>query len=274
MRRVSEHDPSARADTEQEGTLRDLTALVRIARRGFRRDVAQLVEALHDGALLVPLAKPLPGAEIGRSHVPTTEEVRLAPHLLANEQGQGLVALFSDADALRTVGQYAHWKTGEGPDLDYCTLPALAALDLALQLVDGERIVAAVINPADEHELVLLRHELGALCQQNAIPLVGYVSALPLSPDEQVLVADAGPVDVRLGRAIEGVLASHEDVIGHQMQHTFNAERDLEPHPTLKLRLRAGAALDRDALCQKLFAAVEGLLPEPGYIDVLFEEDS
>lgn len=272
MPRVSEHDSSAAADSGDEGALRDLTPLVRVARRGFRRDVGQLVEALEAGALLVPLAKPLPGAEIGRSHVPETDEVRLAPHLLANEQGQGLVALFSDADALRTVGQYANWKTGEGPDLDYCTLPALAALDLALQLVDGERIVAAVINPADEHELVLLRHELGALCQRNAIPLVGYVSALPLSPDEQVLVADAGPVDARLSAAIEGVLAAEVEVLGHRMQHTFNAERDLEPHPTLKVQLRAGSTLDRDALCRTLFAEVEGLLPEPGYIDVLFEE--
>jgi hypothetical protein len=119
--------------------------------------------------------------------------------------------------------------------------------------------------------LLLQRHELGAIVSGKAIPLVGYVSAIAMDPNEPVLVAEIGPVDPRLTAAIEGCLKGLAGVLGYRLEQCFNAERDLEPHPTLTLSVDDSAEVDQQALGQRLFAALEGLLPEPGYIDVLFE---
>jgi hypothetical protein len=266
---VSPSEPERDAD---EAAPLDLTPFIQRARRGFRRDVAALIEALKEGVLMVPLAKPIDGVAVGQVvDSARGDEVSLVPHLLADEHGVGIVPLFSDADILKTVGQYAHWKTGEDGDLDYCTLPAQTAMDLAQQLVDGTRIRAVVLNPADEDELLLQRHELGAIVSGKAIPLVGYVSAIAMDPNEPVLVAEIGPVDPRLTAAIEGCLKGLAGVLGYRLEQCFNAERDLEPHPTLTLSVDDSAEVDQQALGQRLFAALEGLLPEPGYIDVLFE---
>jgi hypothetical protein len=60
-------------------------------------------------------------------------------------------------------------------------------------------------------------------------------------------------------------------VKGYRLQQTFNAERDLEPHPTLFLELVDPTSVDVEELNRRLAETLEGKLPEPGYIDVLFD---
>jgi SseB protein N-terminal domain len=261
---------------ESEGSepalYKDLTDFVRIARRGLRSDVAKLVEQLEDGALLVPLAKVIDDVPVGEALVAADGEVRLAPHLLPDREGAYFVPLFTDADVLRTVGQYLEWSTDGDDDLQYCTLPARAALDIALQLIDDTTIRGLVINPSDEHELILRRYEVGALAQGQAIPLVGYVNEIPMRADENRLVSelDKAPAP-ELIAAIESCLSGLPGVRGYRLQQTFNAERDVEPHPTLFLELPDPDAVDLDDLNRRLAETLDGKLPEPGYIDVLFD---
>lgn len=263
----------ATADSSVEYVLHDLTELIKRAKRGLRRDVQPLVDVLDEGGLLVPLAKSVAGVPVGEVvEADQHEELTLAPHLLAAGDGATFVPLFTDSDILRSMGQYLAWTT-EGGELEFCTLPARVALDLALQLVDGESVMGALINPSDESELFLQRHELGALVQGRAVPLVGYVEALPELPDEEVLIAELDqPPSPELVRAIEGCLEGMEGVTGYRIEQTFNRERDLEPHPTLTIEVSAEVELERDALSRSLFAELEGKLPEPGYIDVIFEQ--
>lgn len=259
-------------DDQEPLTYSDLSNVVRTARRGFKSDVAQLAAALPGGALLVPLAKSLADVPLGEDVVPEDGEVSLVPHLLPEEDGALFVPLFTDADVLKTVGQYLEWSTEGDTELQYCTLPALVALDLALQLVDGKRVVGAVINPSDEHELLLARNELGALASGSAIPLVGYVQQIPLDKSEASLVAQSDqPPSAELLAAIKACLSHFPDVTDFELRHTFNPERDLEPHPTLVLKVTDESAVNLDELNQRLGTYVEGKLPEPGYIDVLFE---
>lgn len=260
------------SDDQEPLTYNDLSDVVRTARRGFRSDVAQLAAALPGGALLVPLAKAISDVPVGEDVVPEDGQVSLVPHLLPEEDGALFVPLFTDSDILETVGQYLEWSTEGDTELQYCTLPALVALDLALQLVDGKRVVGAVLNPSDEDELLLSRDELGALASGNAIPLVGYVQQIPLDKSEASLIAQSDqPPSPELLAAIEQCLSHFPDVRGFELRHTFNPERDLEPHPTLFLRVTDEAAVNLDELNQRLGTHVEGKLPEPGYIDVLFE---
>ena len=251
----------------------DLSDVVRTARRGFRSDVAQLAAALAGGALLVPLAQALRDVPVGEEVVPEEGQVTLVPHLLPEQDGGALfVALFTDADVLKTVGQYLEWSTEGDTDLQYCTLPALVALDLALQLIDGKRVLGAVINPSDDHELLLTRDELGALATGNAIPLVGYVQQIPLDKSEASLVAQSDqPPSPELLAAVQACLAQFPGVTDFELRHTFNPERDLEPHPTLVLKVTNEAAVNLEELNERLGGYVEGKLPAPGYIDVLFD---
>lgn len=277
-------------DQEPE-TYGDLSEVVRTARRGFRSDVHVLTAALPQGALLVPLARAIADVPIGEEVVPEHGEVSLVPHLLPEKDGALFVPLFTDPDILRTVGKYLEWTTedaagttadgdaeaggAQSGELQYCTLPALVALDLAQQIIDGERVLGAVINPSDEFELVLNRNELGSIAKGQAIPLVGYVQEIPLGKDEASLVSQVDTnTDPALLAAIEECVDGLAGVHGFELRHTFNAERDLEPHPTLVLRVSNEFDVDLESLNRRLSEHVEGKLPEPGYIDVMFESDS
>lgn len=259
--------------------------MVRTARRGFRSDVQVLTAALPQGALLVPLARAIADVPLGEEVVPEDGEVSLVPHLLPEKDGALFVPLFTDPDILKTVGKYLEWATEEAAssasapptagELQYCTLPALVALDLAQQIIDGKRVLGAVINPSDEYELVLSRNELSTIAKGQAIPLVGYVQEIPLGKDEASLISNVGAApDPVLVAAIERCLDGLAGILGFELRHTFNSERDLEPHPTLVLRISNEFDIDLEALNRRLSQHVEGKLPEPGYIDVMFENPS
>ncbi len=265
-------EPSETADPEEGDALyEDLSEVVKAARRGFLRDVELLVRALPRGGLLVPLATEVRSAQ-APDGTDDDESVTIRPHLLPDRDGTSFVPLFTDADALVTVGEYLQWSTDDSNELQYCTLPALVAVELALSLLADGTVVGAVINPSDEHELVLQRHELAALSQQQALPLVGYVQEIPVADDEEVLVAElAAPPSPELIAAIEACLAHLPHVDGYALEQTFNKERDLEPHPTLTLRVKDPEAIDANKLNELLAEKLEGKLPDPGYIDVLFD---
>jgi hypothetical protein len=115
---------------------------------------------------------------------------------------------------------------------------------------------------------MLHRHEIASIVQGRAVPLVGYVGEIPFDPHEERLIAEmegGPPPDVV--QAIEDILR----MTPYGLKKTFNAERDIEPHLTLNV-IGADASVDRNALAQKLAAALDGLLPAPGYIDILFDD--
>jgi SseB protein N-terminal domain len=260
-------------ESPEPSLYKDLTECVRSARRGLRSDVAKLVAAVDEGGLLVPLARAIKDVPIGEPLVADEgEEVRLAPHLLPDQDGVFFVPLFTDADALRTVGQYLQWTTEGDTDLQFCTLPARAALDMALQLIDEASIRGLVINPSDDHELILRRQEVAAIAQGIAIPLVGYVGEIPLRSDENRLVSELDkPPSKELLTAIEQCVSGVPGISGYRLRQTYNSERDLEPHPTLFLELKSPGDVDMELLNQRLAETLEGKLPDPGYIDVLFD---
>jgi hypothetical protein len=71
----------------------DLTHWVQGARRGLRRDVADLVQRLEHGELFVPLAKQVPGAPIGEQM--ELDDDLTPPHLLADEEDRLFCSMFT-----------------------------------------------------------------------------------------------------------------------------------------------------------------------------------
>ena len=225
------------------------------------------MEALDHGELFAPLAAKVEGAVYGEQ-MQVEDELKLTPHMLVDAEGKMYCALFTRPEMIEPLEEQLGWTT-DGQPLEYCAIPARAAFDMALQVMDDEDVLGLVINPLDETELVLRRAEVASIAQSQPIPLVGYVEQIPEHANDNTLLAEpADPPPPELVTALESVLAGVSEIHGYTLQRTFNAERDLEPH--LTLTLRTGAEVDREALASRVVAAIQDKLPPPGYIDVLF----
>jgi hypothetical protein len=247
----------------------DLTPAVIRARRGFRKDVAELVAALPKGRLFVPLMRRIENVAVG-VETAIGDELSLAPHLLYDEARIGYVLCFTQSDLIEAAAKRVDLKT-DGGALEYCALPASVVIEIALEIVDGERVDGLLINPFHESELVLRRHELASIAQARPIPLVGYVSDIPFSDDEERLIAKLeGPPPAAMLAAIDEVLSRSLDAPSYGLHRTFSPERDLEPHFTLNLI--HSVAEPNAALVQEIGAALEGKVPPPGYIDIVWND--
>lgn len=258
------------SDTETEVEPRPaFSNIVLAAKSGLRRDVSALMEALDGAELLVPLAKDIPDAPMGE-RLELDGELRLSPHLLPDSEGQLFSALFTHPEPLEPILSALEWTT-DGELLKLCSLPARVALEMARDVIDEKKVFGLVIDAGAETELCLTRAEINSILAGRPIPLLAYVAQIPEDERERTLLAEPGePLPDELLAALQAWLAAHPEVVAHELQRTFNADRDLEPHLTLTLRV--GAEVDRTALFQTVTAALDGFVPPPGYLDVLFRE--
>jgi hypothetical protein len=246
----------------------DLMNAIKQARRGFRRDVAALLEALEQGDLLIPLAEPVVGATVGE-RTKIEGELRLQPHFLPAPEGAQFAALFTSAELLDAMGEKLGWRTG-GAELEYCSVPGGVALQMASGTLDAQ-VQGVVFDAGADSELVLSAEEVHKLVAGEPIPLVGYVAAIP-DDHERTVVAEPGtPPPAELTAALERCLAELPELAGYELLRTYNPERDLEPHPTLKLSTRR-KDVDHQHLANHVFDAIGPHLPPPGYIDIVFAD--
>jgi hypothetical protein len=247
----------------------DLTALVRGARRGLRRDVAALEAGLDDTELFVPLMQSIEGAAEGEAMV-LDRAVEIVPHFLVDPEGLRYAALFTKPEHVEALAEPLGWLT-DGDELRVCTLPARIACELALSVIDETAVHGLVIDASQESELFLRRSELASVIAGHPVPLVGYVSELPPLEGEKVLVAEhAEPPPPALVAALESCLRELPDVKGHRVLRTFNPERDLEPHLTLELT--APPTADQRAIAERVIGTIGEHVPPPGYVDIVFED--
>jgi hypothetical protein len=241
----------------------DLTPALGTARRGFRRDTEPLTSQLDTALVYVAMAEPVQDDD---------DELRIVPQLTQTDGGQVLFPVFTSAERLREFAARLGWST-EGDELSYCSLSLRSGFDVLIDLAAEDHVEAMVIDPAEEHELLLRPNEVAELRQGHAIPLVGYVSALPPEQSERTLVSELDePPNEALLAALGQCLEQFPAVLGYRLEQTFNHERDLEPHPTLTLRTNDASEEDLQALRAKLQEIFEIPLTAPGYIDVVFED--
>jgi hypothetical protein len=103
------------------------------------------------------------------------------------------------------------------------------------------------------------------------VPLVAYVANIPRDERDRTLVAETSePAPAALLAALSSFLEATREVSDHRLDRTFNPDRDLEPHLTLRLYVQPGS--DRAKLFHEVTRALDGTVPPPGYLDVLFDE--
>lgn len=243
------------------------TRVVEAARSGLKRDVQALIDALPDAELLIPLARDLPGTPEGEP-VELTSDLVLTPHLLPDGDGHLFCALFTRPEPIGPIIAALGWTTEE-EELKICSFPARVALQMAHDAIDEKEVFGLVIDAGSDSELCLQRREIGSLLTGHALPLVGYVENIPADERERTLIAEpAEPPPAELVRALEIWIAAHPEVLEQKLERTFNSDRDLEPHLTLTLRVAGD--VDRNAVFRSVTSALDGKLPPPGYLDVLF----
>ncbi len=243
-----------------------LTLRVTEAQSGLRRHVEALIAALPEGELLVPLARDIPEAPEGE-RVEFDGELTLVPHLLPDAEGNLFSALFTQPEPLDPIVAALEWTT-DGEPLKVCAFPARIALEMALNVIDEQNVRGLVIDAGSDSELCLTRTELSNILAGHAIPLIGYVGDIPDDGQARTLIAETGPLPDALLERLASWASSAPQVRAHRLERTFNADRDLEPH--LSLTLEVGPDADRHQLFQGVTQALEGSLPPPGYLDVLF----
>jgi hypothetical protein len=159
----------------------DLTSTVIRARRGFRRDVEALVKALPKGSLFTPLMRRIENVAVGVD-TELGKELSLAPHLLYDENRIGYVLTFTRPDFIEAATQHVNLETDGGP-LEYCTLPAPVVLDVALEIVDDERVAGLLVNAFDDSELVLKRHGFASITRGRRFRWSATFPTFPFSED-------------------------------------------------------------------------------------------
>ena len=246
----------------------DLTEAVRAAQSGFRRDVQALIEALEDTDLLVPLAEHIPEAQLGED-VEVDQPLSIQPHMLLDPDGAAFCCFFTDVAFVERIAVELDWTTSGG-DLELCTIFSGYALQMALSVIDEVEVKGLVFNPGTDSELMLRREEVASIAQGQALPLVGYVDDIEAGPEETLLAEPADPPPSELVEALERVKGAIPAISELEVRRTFNPDRDREPHLTIRVKLGDETA-DRTRLARRVSKAVEGKVPPPGYIDILFE---
>jgi len=253
---------------EQEVLDDPLTVAVMRARSGLRSEVAALVEALNDAEFLVPLAADVPDVPHGE-RVETEEPLTIQPHMVLDPDGGAFCVFFTHVVFVEPIAAQLEWKT-DGDELKLCTLMAKHALSMALSVIDEVEVRGLVLNPGTDCELMLLRDEVASLAQGQALPLVGYVEDITSTDEGATLLAEpADPPPAEFLEALAEASSALEGVLDYKVQRTFNPERDREPHLTIQVRL-ANEEIDRELIASTLAEAVEGTVPPPGYVDIVF----
>lgn len=253
----------------EEELLNDaLTMAVMGARSGLRSDVAALVEVLNEAEFLVPLAADVPDVPEGE-RVETDEPLTIQPHMVLDPEGGAFCVFFTHVAFVEPISVQLHWGT-DGGELKLCTLMAKHALQMALSVIDDVEVRGLVLNPGTDCELMLLRDEVASLAQGQPIPLVGYVEDITSTDEGATLLAEpADPPPPEFLEKLETAVGALEGIVDYKVQRTFNPERDREPHLTVLVRLSNEEA-DRELIARTLAEAVDGTVPPPGYVDIVF----
>jgi hypothetical protein len=191
--------------------------------------------------------------------------------MVLDPEGGAFCVFFTNVAFVEPIASELGWNTA-GDDLKLCTLTAKHALQMALSVIDEVEVRGLVLNPGTDVELMLLRDELASLAQGQPLPLVGYVQDINSTDEASTLLAEpSDPPPADFLDALRAAERQFSNIQNCQVQRTFNPERDREPHLTITVTLEANAeAIDREAIAHALADAVEGTVPPPGYVDIVF----
>src|SRR5690606_13027492 len=216
-------------DHDENGEIQSHATANEIARSGLRSDVLVLVEAREHCHVYIPLSEDLPDTPDGE-RIEMEEELTFRPHLILNQDESIFAVAYSDPQLVDAMQSALGWTTSEG-ELKFVCVPTQVALGLGQAEIEGEVISGLVFNPGTDQELILQHDEVASIAQGTAIPLVGYVSSMSDSTEEETQVLEgAPPPPDALLNALEAAKTRHPDLMDVQVQTTFNPERDREPH--------------------------------------------
>ena len=248
----------------------DLTSIIVIARRGLRRDVKILCDALPKGKLSIPLALTIAATPDGKV---LTWRDKICAHIISHpkEKNKVYTVLFTKDEIIKPHIEALKWKTSDGP-LQILELSAKDALEYCLQLIDEKQAVGLIINPFHESALELTPSELRSLVKGEPVPLVHHLRDLPIQEGEKIDMCEPStPPPIELIGTIKKYINSHPDIRDYKIFQMFNADRDIEPHLALKLSLE-GKSSNHQEIVHEITLAIEGKVPSPGYIDIMFND--
>jgi hypothetical protein len=179
--------------------VKDLGAILTLARRGAPDAIDELAATLLDRELYVPLAKPIVERDI-------------AVHLLSGPLGEKLLPLFTEERILSHTGHRLQWRTG-GVDLQWMHRTGQEALEMALASIERGTVYGAAINPYHETALDLRPEEVRDLLHRKGDRLRRRLSAFPVRGDHAFFTGrerEPGPKEAH--EALEAYVAGHSQI--------------------------------------------------------------
>ena len=252
-----------------------LTAAVRSARRGLRRDVRGLCEALEDGRFLLPLARDAAAPAEGNGRIrpgALTGGAAVSLHHLEGKESGVCLALFTQPEFLPPFENGMEWTTDGGP-LRCLAVSGREALTYVKARIEAGEAAALLINPFDEQDLELSAAELKGIVDGAPIPLLGYLGDLPALDDEELWVWDPEPPPPEaLREALVRLGSPHGEIRTCEVYGSFNTDRDLEPHLLINVRTAAPQE-DYREVAERVLRALARHIPPPGYVRLTFNRD-
>jgi hypothetical protein len=247
----------------------DLTDALITARQGLRKHVQVLVDQLPAGGFYLALGRSLGLPE----ETVAPMEAPLSSHMAKHPEGNYYVTLFTRSDLAKAAANQAGWKTDDGP-IETVPVAARNALYYALKLIaNNDNVDGLLINPYHETGVQLGGYEVQCLFEYKAIPWVGYAFSTPMGPEESM---EARPADMSSApdftEAVQAYIATRPYITGYDMVALFNDQRDIEPYLAINLHTTKPES-DYPEIAQTLMNGLQGKVPAPGYIEVLFNQE-
>ncbi len=255
----------------------ELMHLVKNATSGKRTPVRRFLNGLKESSVLVPIHSPdsdtvsSEGKSGSHKEVSVEGEGKLRPRILKTEAGVPFLPLFTHLSFLEAFRD----RMSEGDSsfqFEQCELPGPDGLKLANRLRERGVIDGIIFNMYQKTEVKVFNEEVKQLANDKAVPLKQQLLGedvgegnMHVVPPPQTTVPDAFTETIREYVRDQPELESSDWVWG------LNPEVDNRPHLIVNLET-CGNEVEHEKHVKQLNQILEGSIPDPGFIEVVFDK--
>lgn len=254
----------------------ELTDLARRATSGKRTPVRRFLNELKEASVLVPTHPgPNPGPSIDREEVDRTESGQenreLRPRVLETDSGTPFLPLFTGRSFLEAFLERMDPET-ESFEGSFRSVTGSEGLGLAEQLRQRGTVEGVVFDLYQDTELRVFHEEVKQLARDKAVPLKQHLlgeevgeGSMHIVPPPETTVPDA------FTETLQEYVRDRPDLESSSWVWGLNPEVDNRPHLIVNLET-GGDDVDREAHVKRLIGLLEGTIPEPGFVEVVFDK--
>jgi len=253
----------------------DLTELAENATSGKRTPVRRFLNGLKQATVFVPTHPgPPTGSSSGAGEVDaeddTQEEDELRPRILQTNTEIPFLPLFTDRSFLEEFLERMSKEEGGGNN-DVRSISGPKALGVADQLMERGTIEGMIFNLYQDNELRVFHEEVKQLAKDKAVPLKQHLLGKEVGEGNiQMVPPPQTTVPGEFTETLREYIRDQPDLDASSWVWGVNPEVDNRPHLIVNLETSRDD-VDREEHVNRLIDLLEGSIPEPGFVEVVFD---